>query len=522
LKIRIRIHHQQKNTKKTNEKGSRRSNNSSKREVDNRKFPDHYIKEVVDHAMNNGVLISGTLRIHTKNFEEAYVSSPDGGTDFSIQGIRNRNRALHGDLVAIDIFPESEWRINMERLRDFAMLNALNAGENGEKVDEIESLVKDVEDIELKDEKSKVVAEDDTKMDQVKVQANHARSNSFNECDIKSIQELKKHYPDQWQEFIQKTARVVAILEAKHSRCSAGYLKLFQDKNPNFALFSPIDSRFPRLKIAKVNCPKDFFARPQDFQEFLYIGKIIQWDLIPFGVGLLTHNLGSDKDIDVRTKGILLENGIDFVENFNPGIEDSLPSLPFVIPSEEIEKRRDYRKNCVFTIDPLTARDLDDALSIEKMENGNFKVGVHIADVSYFVTANTKLDEEAEHRATSVYLVQQVIPMLPRTLCENLCSLNPSLDRLTFSAEWVISPEAEILDIWFGRSVICSATKLAYEHAQDMLENPDKKWTDDELPPISQPWTASDISKKSQHVTKVGSSTKSQTFRKWIFEIRSG
>ena len=88
-------------------------------------------------------------------------------------------------------------------------------------------------------------------------------SNSFNECDIKSIQELKKHYPDQWQEFIQKTARVVAILEAKHSRCSAGYLKLFQDKNPNFALFSPIDSRFPRLKIAKVNCPKDFFARPQ-------------------------------------------------------------------------------------------------------------------------------------------------------------------------------------------------------------------------------------------------------------------
>ena len=88
-------------------------------------------------------------------------------------------------------------------------------------------------------------------------------SNSVNECDIRSIQQLKKHYPDQWQEFIQKTARVVFILNEKHSRCSVGYLKLFQDKNPNFALFSPIDSRFPRLKIAKVNCPKDFFARPQ-------------------------------------------------------------------------------------------------------------------------------------------------------------------------------------------------------------------------------------------------------------------
>ena len=88
----------------------------------------------------------------------------------------------------------------------------------------------------------------------------------------------------------------------------------------------------------------------------------------------------------ISNTGILLENGIDFLENFNPGIEDSLPALPFVIPTEEIEKRRDYRKNCVFTIDPLTARDLDDALSIEEMENGNFKVGVHIADVSYFVT----------------------------------------------------------------------------------------------------------------------------------------
>ena len=83
--------------------------------------------------------------------------------------------------------------------------------------------------------------------------------------------------------------------------------------------------------------------------------------------------------------GILLENGIDHEEKFNPGIEESLPQLPFVIPSEEIEKRRDYRKNCVFTIDPLTARDLDDALSIEKLDDGNYKVGVHIADVSYFL-----------------------------------------------------------------------------------------------------------------------------------------
>ena len=125
---------------------------------------------------------------------------------------------------------------------------------------------------------------------------------------------------------------------------------------------------------------------------------------------------------------MLLENGVDYDE-FDAQIESELPKLPFVIPNDEIMKRKDFRKDCVFTIDPLTARDLDDALSIEKLENGNFKVGVHIADVSYFVKTNTKLDQEADRRATSVYLVQKVVPMLPRTLCEHLCSLNPGQDR---------------------------------------------------------------------------------------------
>ena len=126
--------------------------------------------------------------------------------------------------------------------------------------------------------------------------------------------------------------------------------------------------------------------------------------------------------------GLLMENGVDF-EEFDPKIESELPPLPFIIRPEEIAKRRDFRNQCVFTIDPLTARDLDDALSIESLENGKYKVGVHIADVSYFVRSNTLLDQEAEKRATSVYLVQKVVPMLPRTLCEHLCSLNPGEDR---------------------------------------------------------------------------------------------
>jgi DIS3-like exonuclease 2 len=132
----------------------------------------------------------------------------------------------------------------------------------------------------------------------------------------------------------------------------------------------------------------------------------------------------------------------------------------------------DYREYTIFTIDPSTARDLDDALHIKRIPDCDGKgtpgweVGVHIADVSHFVVPQTELDKWAEHRATSVYLVHKVIPMLPRVLCEELCSLNPGVDRLTFSVVWKMTDDAVIKDEWFGRTIIRSCSKLAYDHAQ--------------------------------------------------------
>uniref|UniRef100_A0A5F9CMJ1 RNB domain-containing protein n=1 Tax=Oryctolagus cuniculus TaxID=9986 RepID=A0A5F9CMJ1_RABIT len=143
------------------------------------------------------------------------------------------------------------------------------------------------------------------------------------------------------------------------------------------------------------------------------------------------------------------------------------------------------RKDCIFTIDPSTARDLDDALSCRPLADGNFQVGVHIADVSYFVPEGSELDKVAAERATSVYLVQKVVPMLPRLLCEELCSLNPMTDRLTFSVIWTLTPEGKILDEWFGRTIIRSCTKLSYDHAQSMIENPAEKIPETALPPVS-------------------------------------
>ena len=126
----------------------------------------------------------------------------------------------------------------------------------------------------------------------------------------------------------------------------------------------------------------------------------------------------------------------------------------FRIPDREIDVRRDLRAERIFTIDPSYARDLDDALSIKAKEDGTFEVGVHITDVSHFVKPNTALDRDARKRATSVYLVQRAVPMLPPTLCEELCSLIPHQDRLTFSVIFTINADGAVLDKWFGKTIV--------------------------------------------------------------------
>lgn len=186
-------------------------------------------------------------------------------------------------------------------------------------------------------------------------------------------------------------------------------------------------------------------------------------------VSELVKCIGHEGELEVETEAILIENGIDYSE-FDEQVNECLPHTPWHIPPEEFTYRRDLRDTCVFTIDPASARDLDDALHVIQLDNddGNrrYQVGVHIADVSYFVREDTLVDKYAAERTTSVYLVQKVIPMLPRLLCEHLCSLNPDTDRLTFSVIWTVNSNGDVLDEWFGRSVINSVVKLSYEHAQ--------------------------------------------------------
>ena len=186
----------------------------------------------------------------------------------------------------------------------------------------------------------------------------------------------------------------------------------------------------------------------------------------PFG--RVEEVLGTPGDNEVEMKAILVEH--DFPLAFPKEVEKVAAKIKIEISKEEISRRRDCRTFPTFTIDPADAKDFDDALSYQKLENGNHEVGIHIADVSHYVQQNTALDDEAYDRATSIYLVDRVIPMLPEILSNNVCSLRPNEDKLCFSAIFEIDDKARVINEWFGKTVINSDRRFDYDEAQHVIE----------------------------------------------------
>ncbi|MDE0535541.1 ribonuclease R [Tenacibaculum sp. L6] len=199
------------------------------------------------------------------------------------------------------------------------------------------------------------------------------------------------------------------------------------------------------------------------------VAKITDWpenSKNPFGK--ITQVLGKPGDHDTEIHSILLEYGLPY--EFPAEVEKEASELPIEITQEEIAKRRDMRGDLTFTIDPKDAKDFDDALSFTKLENGNYEIGIHIADVSHYMQPKTILDDEAYDRATSVYLVDRVVPMLPEMLSNGVCSLRPNEEKLTFSAVFEMNEKAQVVNQWFGRTVTYSDKRFAYEEAQAIIE----------------------------------------------------
>jgi ribonuclease R len=186
-------------------------------------------------------------------------------------------------------------------------------------------------------------------------------------------------------------------------------------------------------------------------------------------IGAVVRVLGKPMENNAEMLSLALEKGFDD-EYPEAVIKEANEISARGIPESEKANRRDFRETVTFTIDPADAKDFDDAISVKFLEDGNTEIGIHIADVSHYVQRKSPIDVEAAERATSVYLVDRTIPMLPEVLSNDLCSLNPDVDRLTFSAVFIFTPDMKIIDEWFGRTIIHSHHRYSYEDAQAVLD----------------------------------------------------
>ncbi|RBN49892.1 ribonuclease R [Flavobacterium psychrolimnae] len=254
---------------------------------------------------------------------------------------------------------------------------------------------------------------------------------------------------------------VIEVLE-RHKTDFVGVI----DIQANFAFVSTAN---PKM-YTDIFIPKDKIGEAE--QGDVVLVHIEDWPAradSPFGSVIKV--LGKPGEHDTEIHAILAEYGLP--SEFPIEVETFAQKIDTSIEESEIAKRRDMRDTLTFTIDPKDAKDFDDALSFKKLENGNYEIGIHIADVSHYLQEGTILDDEAYQRATSVYLVDRVVPMLPEVLSNFACSLRPNEEKYTFSAIFEITETSQVVNQWFGRTVIYSDQRFAYEEAQYIIETKD-------------------------------------------------
>ncbi|XP_019182219.1 PREDICTED: DIS3-like exonuclease 2 isoform X2 [Ipomoea nil] len=464
-------------------------------------FTRHWLTEDVDAALERGDVFKALFRVNAHNKLEAYCKIDGVQTDVLISGAAAQNRAVEGDIVAIEVDPPSLW-IKMKGFSSGTVEDSASADgvilesetsetfiENAKGKMKVDSdygyITSQNQDPSLE---NRGCCKNDNYKDPIEVGCVNGKGEFLTAAEKLSI--TVNSFPSK-----RPTGRVVAIHEASPRRDKiVGFLSIKKwmrnreinkkdSKNKHsssvlnyeYLLLTPTDPRFSKMMVPVKSLPdiikKRLLAGDATVGTDLVGARIVDWgeeSCIP--EAQIIYAFGRGGKIETHIAAILFENAVD-VSEFSPETLSCLPNISWEVPREEFERRHDIRNLCVFTIDPDTATDLDDALSVESLPDGTFRVGVHIADASYFVLPDTPLDTIAQIRSTSVYLLQSKLPMLPPLLSENLGSLNPGVDRLAFSIFWDINPAGEVLDRWIGRTIIRSCCKLSYEHAQDIIND---------------------------------------------------
>ncbi|XP_020589483.1 DIS3-like exonuclease 2 isoform X2 [Phalaenopsis equestris] len=441
-------------------------------------FSPYLSEEAAEAAVVRGNAFKATFRVNAYNRLEAYCTIKGVPIDVLINGVEAQNRAIEGDVVAVALDPVTKWT-RFKGASANGSLNSIPANEpcsNSGRPDGSDVLLQNSSD-----------ANSSTEPEEVKQSL--ARI-----CSMVTCNPLKR-----------PTGRVLAILKSSPKRASVtGFFSLKQSHEDVEGLVSLVkghffkkneeewiqlmhtDHRFPKMMVSVRTLPESIKERVKagdvTVERELVAAEIYDWnEETQYPHARVIDVFGRGGEIEPRIAAILFENSI-CAAKYSPNSLACLPDMPWKIPDDEFKSRKDLRKVCSFTIDPSSAIDLDDALSVEILSGEVLRIGVHIADVSYFVLPDTTLDAEAQARSTSVYVLQHKLPMLPPYLSEELCSLLPGEDRLTFSIIWDIDLSGKIINRWIGRSIINSCCKLSYDFVQAVI---DKSFDFDEHIPSS-------------------------------------
>ena len=402
-------------------------------------YPEYLSLSKLNTGVKAGSLHQGIFNVSPYNYLEGSVHVPSFDKSLIILGRENSNRAIQGDVVVVEILPQSQWKAPSTKIIDE---DSINKNENAE-AEESETIITEQERRALQEEVKKV----------------HSKSTEGRAQPTAKIVGITKR---NWRQYVG---------HIDNSTTSA----IKQGRKQQTLFLIPMDKRIPKIRIRT--------RQAGELQGKRLLVTIDSWDQDSrYPVGHFVRSLGDLETKGAETEALLLEYDVQY-RPFPKAVLNCLPSeghdwkVPASLDDPGWRGRKDLRDLLVCSIDPVGAQDIDDALHARLLPNRNFEVGVHIADVSHFVKPNNAMDTEASIRGTTVYLVDKRIDMLPTLLGTDLCSLKPYVERYAFSTIWEITSDAEIVSANFTKSVIRSREAFSYEHAQLRID--DKSQTDD-------------------------------------------
>ena len=400
-------------------------------------YPEYYSISKMNTGIKAGHLHQGIFNVSPYNYLEGSIHVPAFEKSLLVLGRDNSNRAVQGDVVVVEILPKSQWKAPSTKIIEEEFLNK---NENADGEDD-EAVVTEQERRALREEVKKI----------------HSRSTEGRPLPTAKVVGVVKR---NWRQY-------VGHVDSSSSSISK------QGRKQQTVFLIPMDKRIPKIRIRTRQADELMGKR--------VLVTIDSWDQESrYPVGHFVRSLGELETQEAETEALLLEYDVQY-RPFPKAVLDCLPAeghewkVPANTDDPGWRHRKDLRDLLVCSIDPVGCQDIDDALHARPLSNGNFEVGVHIADVSHFVKPNNAMDAEASIRGTTVYLVDKRIDMLPMLLGTDLCSLKPYVERYAFSTIWEITPEADLVTSTFTKSVIRSREAFSYEQAQLRIDDMSQK-----------------------------------------------